>query len=197
MKNCSVIGFVTIFWNQWGYFFATVGEVWIQNMGRFPQKEQAWKLYTAKRTGWSWKEIIPWCRNLRDKQIKRKNGKLEIALALNPPKKSCRCGTFYLWHANGPLFHNVCPFLLLPHPNNGIKSFCVILMRGFLLSGFCQLDVIPTYKKSAVTTAPSVRPLNLRSFSLQRRRSWKKKLTRGGSSELFSNREPRGPPAFH
>lgn len=191
--KCSVFGFVMIFWNKWGSFFVTVGEVWIQNMWRFPQTEQAWKNHTLlKELTEVEKKYSPGVEIWGNKS--EKNGKLEIALALNPPKKSCRSGTFYLWHADGPLLHNVCPFLLFPH--NGIKSSCVILMRGFLLSGFCQLDTIPTYKKSAVTTAPSVRPLNLKSYSFQQR-SWKKKLTGGGSGELFSNREPRGPPAFH
>lgn len=80
--------------------------------GYFHKQDRHEKSYTAKRTGWSWKEIIPWCRNLRDKQIRKKKWQIgNSTLALNSPKKSCRSGIFYLWHANWPLFHNVCPFL--------------------------------------------------------------------------------------
>lgn len=155
-----------IFWNKWGVNPKHV-EISTNRTG-MKSHTVLKELAEVEKTSSPGAEI--WETN----KSERKNGKLEIALASNPPKKSCRSGTFYLWHANGLLLHNVCPFLLFPRPHNGIKSSCVILMRGFLLSGFCQLDAIPTYKKSAVTTAPSVRPLNLRSYSFQRRRSWKK-----------------------
>lgn len=80
--------------------------------------------------------------------------------ALKNPNISCRCVTFCLWHANRQLFQNICVFFLFPCPHNGIKSSCVNLIRGFLLSVFCQSIAIPTYKNSAI--APPIRPLNLR-----------------------------------